>query len=85
MYNPKYIIADGSAIIFSAAIQHSDMARGMGRIDGAGFVSFRTEIDSYGETIIKALAYGKSTSLDIESREEQDSAILTRQITNVFG
>lgn len=85
MYNPKYIIVDGSAIIFSAAIQHSDMARGMGRIDGAGFVNFRTEIDSYGETIIKALAYGKSTSLDIESREEKDSAILTKQITNVFG
>ena len=85
MYNPKYIIADGSAIIFSAAIKHSDMARGMGRIDGAGFVNFRTEIDSYGETIIKALAYGESESLDIKSREEKDSAILTRQITNVFG
>lgn len=85
MYNPKYIIAEGSAIIFSRAIQHSDMARGMGRIDGAGFVNFRTEIDSYGETIIKALAYGESESLDIKSREEKDSAILTRQITNVFG
>jgi hypothetical protein len=85
MYKPKYIIADGSAIIFSAAIQHSDMAKGMGRIDGAGFVDFRTEVDSYGETIIKAFAYGKSTSLGIESRPEQDSMILTRQITNVFG
>lgn len=85
MYKPKYIIADGSAIIFSAAIQHSDMARGMGRIDGAGFVDFRTEVDDYGETIIKAFAYGKSTSLDIESRPEQDSMILTSQITNVFG
>jgi hypothetical protein len=84
MYKPKYIIADGSAIIFSAAIQHSDMARGMGRIDGAGFVNFSTEIDSYGETIIKAFAYGKSTSLGIESRPEEDSAIITRQITNVF-
>ncbi len=85
MYKPKYIIADGSAIIFPAAIQHSDMAKGMGRIDGAGFVDFRTEVDSYGETIIKAFAYGKSTSLGIESRPEQDSMILTRQITNVFG
>jgi len=84
MYKPKYIIADGSAIIFSAAITHSTMARGMGRIDGAGFVDFQTEIDSYGETIIKAVAYGESTSLDIKSRPVEDSAILTRQITNVF-
>ncbi len=84
MYKPKYIIADGSAIIFSAVITHSTMARGMGRIDGAGFVDFQTEIDSYGETIIKAVAYGESTSLDIKSRPVEDSAILTRQITNVF-
>lgn len=85
MYKPKYIIADGSAIIFSAAITHSTMARGMGRIDGAGFVDFQTEVDSFGETIIKAVAYGESTSLDIKSRPVEDSAILTRQITNVFG
>lgn len=85
MYKPKYIIADGSAIIFSAVIQHKDMARGMGRIDGAGFVDFRTEVDSWGETIMKAVAYGESISLGIKSRPEEDSAILTRQITNVFG
>ena len=85
MYKPKYIIADGSAIIFSAAIQHKDMARGMGRIDGAGFVDFHTEVDSWGETIIKAVAYGESISLNIKSRPEEDSAIITRQITNVFG
>jgi hypothetical protein len=48
MYKPKYIIADGSAIIFSAAITHSTLARGMGRIDGAGFVDFQTEVDSWG-------------------------------------
>ena len=84
MYKPKYIIADGSAIIFSAAITHSTLARGMGRIDGAGFVDFQTEVDSWGETIIKAVAYGESTSLGIKSRPEEDSAIITRQITNVF-
>ena len=85
MYKAKYIIPDGSAIVFSAVITHSTMARGMGRIDGAGFVDFRTEVDSWGETIIKAVAYGESTSLDIKSRPEEDSAIITRQITNVFG
>ena len=85
MYKAKYIIADGSAIVFSAVITHSTMARGMGRIDGAGFVDFTTEVDSWGETIIKAVAYGESTSLDIKSRPDEDSAIITRQITNVFG
>jgi hypothetical protein len=85
MYKPKYIIADGSAIIFSAAIQHKDMARGWGRIDGAGFVDFSTEVDSWGQTIVKAVAYGESVSLDIKSRPEEDSAIISRQITNVFG
>ena len=48
-----------------------------------GFVNFTTEIDSYGETIIKANAYGKSISLGIES-QEGDSRILTNQITNTY-
>jgi hypothetical protein len=78
---PKYVIVDRCAIIFSAAIQHKDMVR-FGKIaTGAGFVNFTTEIDSYGDTVIKANAYGKSISLGIESQEE-DSDILTRQITN---
>lgn len=85
MYKAKYIIADGSAIVFSAVITHSTMARGMGRIDGAGFVDFTTAVNSWGETIIKAVAYGESISLDIKSRPEEDSIIITRQITNVFG
>jgi len=84
MLNPaKYVIVDGCAIIFSAAIQHKDMVGYNERATGAGFVRFLTEVDSYGETIIKVQAYGKSISLGIES-QEVDSAILTRQITNTY-
>jgi hypothetical protein len=54
------------------------------KCEGAGFVSFAVEKDSYGDDIIVAKCYGKSISLDIESRPEKDSKILTRQITNPF-
>lgn len=82
MFDVKYIIADGRAIVFSSAIQHSDMARGFNFVEGAGFVTFRSEKDEYGETITKANCYGKSISLNIESRGDIDSRIVTRQITN---
>jgi hypothetical protein len=84
MLNPaKYVIVDGCGIIFSAAIQHKDMVGYNEKASGAGFVRFLTEVDEYGETIIKVNAYGKSISLGIES-QEGDSAILTRQITNTY-
>ncbi len=79
----KYVIVDDCAIIFSAAIQHKDMVGYNKKATGAGFVRFRAEIDEYGETIIKADAYGKSVSLGIES-QEKDSRILTMQITNTY-
>lgn len=79
----KYVIVDGCAIIFSAAIQHKDMVGYNEKATGAGFVRFTTEVDSYGETIIKVKAYGKSISLGIESQED-DSRILTSQITNTY-
>jgi hypothetical protein len=52
--------------------------------EGAGFVRFAVEKDSYGDDIIVAQCYGESISLGIESRPEKDSKILTRQITNPF-
>ena len=82
MFNAKYVIVDGSAIVFSAAIKHSEMVGYNEKAQGAGFVTFSTKVDSWGETIVVAQAYGKSDSLGVSSREE-DSAIITRQITNV--
>ncbi len=88
MNDAKYVIVNGSGIIFSAAIQHKDMVGYNEKCEGAGFVSFAVEKDSYGDSygddIIVAKCYGKSISLGIESRPEKDSKILTRQITNPF-
>ncbi len=83
MDSAKYVIIDGCAIIFSAAIKHSDMVRHHQKVTGAGFVHFTTKVDSYGETIVIANAYGHSYSLGVES-QEGDSALLTRQITNPY-
>lgn len=79
----KYVIVDGCAKIFTAAIMHKDMVGFNQKATGAGFVRFTAEVDSYGETIIKAIAYGKSISLGVES-QKGDSEILTRQITNTY-
>lgn len=83
MYNTKYVIVEGCAIVFSAALTHKDMVGYGQKVGGAGFVRFDTKVDSYGDTIIVAKAYGRSVSLNIDSREE-DSDIITRQISNPF-
>ena len=85
MNEVKYVIVNGCAIVFSAAIQHKDMVGYNEKCEGAGFVRFDTETDPiYGDTIIVAKCYGKSVSLGIESRPEEDSRIVTRQLTNPF-
>jgi hypothetical protein len=76
----KYVIVDGCAIIFSAAIQHKDMVGHNEKPTGAGFVRF---IFDEKDDQIKAIAYGKSISLGIES-QERDTHILTTQITNTY-
>ena len=76
----KYVIVDGCAIIFSAAIQHKDMVGYNEKATGAGFVRFYFDEN---EDEIRVRAYGKSISLGIESQED-DSRILTSQITNTY-
>ena len=76
----KYVIVDGCAIIFSAAIQHKYMVGRNEIATGAGFVRF---IFDEKDDQIKAIAYGKSISLGIES-QERDTHILTTQITNTY-
>lgn len=84
MYEAKYVIVGGSAIVFSAAIQHKDMVGYNEKCSGAGFVRFDIEKDEYNDDVIVAKCYGKSVSLDIESNPEEDSKLVTRQITNPF-
>ncbi len=76
----KYVIVDGCAIIFSAAIQHKDMVGYNEKATGAGFVRFYFDEK---EDEIRVKAYGTSISLGVSS-QEGDSEILTRQITNTY-
>jgi hypothetical protein len=82
MYNAKYVIVGGSAIVFSAAIQHKDMVGTGQKCEGAGFVYFAMVKDSFDDEVIVAKCFGESISLGIKSRGDDDSKILTRQITN---
>lgn len=84
MNKTKYVIVDGNAIIFSNLIQHSYMVGHNQKVDGAGFVYFNVDKDEDGNTIIICEAYGESISLGVKSRGEEDSKILTKQITNPY-
>jgi hypothetical protein len=81
MIQTKYVIVDGSAIVFSGAITHSAMVGYNQKAQGAGFVNFVAEVDVNGNVErIAAKCYGRSISLNVDSRLE-DSEIVTRQIT----
>jgi hypothetical protein len=79
MLDAKYVIVDGCAIVFSAAITHSDMVKYNKRAEGAGFVRFYPGKNEWDEDVVIAKCFGNSISLGVESREE-DSLIVTRQI-----
>ena len=80
MRDVKYVIVDCSAIVFSAAIAHSDMVRHHQKVDGAGFVRFYPRKNEWGEDVIIARCHGGSITLGVASREEEDSFIVTNQI-----
>ena len=80
MFRAKYVIIDGSAIVFFEGINHSDMVGFNEKCESAGFVSFRHYLDEDDCDSVKAVCYGKSISLGIESRGDEDSEILTRQL-----
>ena len=76
----KYVIVDGSAIVFSAAIAHSEMVPFAQIAEGAGFVKFYPRQNKWGEDVVVATCYGESISLGIKSRGEEDSFIVKSQI-----
>lgn len=79
-FTAKYVIIDGSAIVFFEGIAHSEMVGYMKKCDGAGFVRFVPYKNEWGEERVKAHCYGRSDSLNTDSRAEEDSIIITRQI-----
>jgi hypothetical protein len=92
---PKYIVVKifcglmdmETPIIFPAYVGHNDMARSLGitpdDVLAAGFVGLSTKeihvncLAPYSEVTVTA--YGKSTSLGVESREE-DSRLLQKAL-----
>lgn len=73
MDNPKYIVYEDAAYIFPVFVDHSEFARrnmfDKNGIDGAGFVC---------HGINGPACYGKSVSLGVASREEEDTKCIQK-------
>lgn len=76
----KYIIFDSGLndeiVIFSDMQEHAHIARGLGMIVSAGFISIGFNEDGQ----LDASCFGKSVSLDVESRPEIDSKIARKAL-----
>jgi len=81
MNDTKYIVVKPSdyeiMIIFSALTTHATMANGYNNVISAGFVSIRTE-EKDGITSPIGYCYGESSSLNLKSREVEDTVLLNR-------
>ena len=73
----KYVIVEGCAIVFSAAIQHVKMVGYNQECSGAGFVTFSDGEDSFGDKIVRIFRYdvglvkrGKSFPRAIRERSD---------------
>jgi len=70
----KYIVTDlgfPEPIVFSETLNHNDVARAIGgTVLGAGFCYIQDN---------KYVCYGKSTSLKMDSRGDEDSKVLNRR------
>ena len=81
-FKAKYVIVRGCAIVFFEGIAHSEMVGHNEKCEGAGFVSFTPYINTWGEERVKATCYGRSVTLNIDSRPEEDSILISSQICN---
>lgn len=76
----KYVITDKNDFaIFTKLTNHSDIRGLYGKIVGAGFCNFAQKADSEDVNIH---CYGRSVSLGISSREE-DEEIINNKINGV--
>lgn len=79
----KYIVIDGPLMveiyIFPDYIKHNDLAMRFDRpVISAGFIGRSPELLKTGFTENPLICYGESVSLNIESRNEIDTALLMR-------
>ena len=85
MYTAKYVVINGSVIVFSAAINHSDMVGHGENVTSAGFVSFRVIKDVDDFDVVEPHCYGESISLGgIKSNPEEDQRKIRLQILNRY-
>jgi hypothetical protein len=90
MDKAKYIVVEimvgvsmfETPILFPSFVGHDDMARSLGivpgKVLGAGFVEFSAKEHLHCGLpfhVVEAVTYGKSTSLGVESREEDANLI----------
>jgi hypothetical protein len=85
MYVAKYVVLNGSVIIFSDAINHSDMIGYRQDATSAGFVSFRVFKDEDDFDVVEPHCYGESVSLGgLKSNPEEDQIKIRQQILNRY-
>ncbi len=80
MYTAKYVVVNGGVIVFSAAINHSDMVGHGENATSAGFVSFRVIKDIDDFDVVEPHCYGESISLGVKSNPEADQRKIRIQI-----
>ena len=73
----KYIIINGSPVLFTPDLIHADMAGANKNVESAGFflITKDTETDR-----LKVICLGESTSLDICSRPEVDQQLISNYL-----
>lgn len=83
----KYIVTDrGAFATFNGLQNHSDVARSLhGKPVGAGFIHInavdgRLAQENCCVPIIKIKCYGRSVSLNLDSREEADEEIIIKNL-----
>lgn len=69
----KYIIINGSPVLFAPDFIHADMVCANGNVESAGFFLIRK--DEVSESL-KVICIGESTSLSISSRPEIDQKLI---------
>ena len=73
----KYIIINGSPVLFSPDFIHSDMARSKGKVESAGFFFILKDETTKQHEVI---CIGESDSLSICSRPEIDQKVISKYL-----
>lgn len=73
----KYIIINGSPVLFSPDFMHADIVCTNGNVESAGFFLIRKDESTEN---MKVICIGESTSLSISSRPEIDQKLIAKYL-----